>query len=333
MSQSLFYEYSITPDVFDADYISANQKIEVILPEILKGICKNGMIANLNKDGWIKHLENIRLPAVASIELKDQLLRLLKALKDRNRLVRHPKASNGDPANDADWLKLAIESHNHIKFDGIISTKHLHQASTISCAEFIDCLYVLNSPQWESRRHSLTLQSCEPYYRPVLDPVLRHAKSLTIVDPYFSPHAQKYMDFLKICIEQLGRRGQSILPGRIRIHAGNPDSENDYNRETTIERLNAWESRLKELYPSSILHKITIYLRKQKSGGKKFHDRFIMTDQCCIDIPMGTDTFSTSTPHSTTWSLLDYEDMQTKAQEIDPVMGVFEKLDERLLAV
>lgn len=336
MPPSLFYEYAITPDVFDAGYISGDPRLEVILPELLKGISENGMVANLNKDGWIKHLENSRLPAVAALELKDRILRLLGLLKSRNRLVRHPKATDGDPAIDLAWLKLAMESHGHIQFDGIITTKALLDSSGIACSELIDAQKALNSPQWGARRRTLTLQSCEPYYRPVLDPVLRHAKSLTIVDPYFSPHVPKYLDFLKICIDQMGRRGTTILPGRIHIHTGDPSNDNSTApavTRTVSDRLDYWERCLKAIYPSSIPHRIKVLLRKKKDSGKKFHDRFILTDQCCIEIPMGTDTFGPATPHSTTWSMLDYDDMQFKAQEIDPPMGVYDLLGERLLSV
>ncbi len=330
MQERLFYEYAITPDVFNDEYITADPRLEVILSEILKGICKNGMIANLNKDGWVKHLENERIPALSDMELKDRLLRLLKCLKDRNRLVRHPKAQHGDPSLDSDWLALALESHTHIKFDGIITTRSLIETSPIECAEFINCLQSLNSPHWESRRHTLTLQSCEPYYRPVLDPILRHARSLTIVDPYFSPHHPKFTNFLRICLDQLGKRGQSVLPARIHIHTGDPNTD-IYNPQTENDRLHAWEQCLKILCKPYTPHKIKVFLRKKKVSGKKFHDRYILTDQCCIEIPMGTDTFDLSTPHSTTWSLLDHEDMQFKAQEIDPAMGVYELLAERLL--
>ena len=110
MSQRLFYEYAITPDVFDARYISGDQRLEVILPVLLKGIIENGMIANLNKDGWIKQLRGNRLPAVTPVKLKDQLLSLLSILDDRHRLVRHPKSPFGDPDNDSKWFAIALES-------------------------------------------------------------------------------------------------------------------------------------------------------------------------------------------------------------------------------
>ena len=286
MSQRLFYEYAITPDVFDARYISGDQRLEVILPVLLKGIIENGMIANLNKDGWIKQLRGNRLPAVTPVKLKDQLLSLLSILDDRHRLVRHPKSPFGDPDNDSKWFAIALESHGYIKFDGIIATKKLLEEKRESGSDFIDCQNILNSTQWESRRRTLTLASCEPYYRPVIDPVLRHAKALTIVDPYFSPHVQKYMEFLRICIGQMGRRGQSPLPGRIHIHAGDPNDDRNYP-QTVNDRLASWEQKLKAFYSGRIPHKIEVFLRKKKNSGKKFHDRFILTDQCCIEIPMG----------------------------------------------
>lgn len=330
MSQSLFYEYAMTPDIFDADYLGADARLEVILPEILKGISQNGMIANLHKEGWIKHIESERLPTIQAAELKDRLLRIFSYLKGRNRLVRHPKSVVVDPTTDPGWMELALESHQHIKFDAIISSATLIAAYSEKCSELIDCLQALSSGHWENRRRTLTLQSNEQDYRPVLDPLLRHARSLTIVDPYFSPHHQKYLNFIKICIEQMGKRGQAILPGRIRIHTGDPTKDQN-NSELPKDRLNSWEQEIKKLVTSKTPHKIQVFLRGRKTGGKKFHDRFILTDQCCIEIPMGTDTFELSTPHSTTWSLLDYEDMQLKAQEIDPAMGIYDVLGERVI--
>lgn len=329
MTQRLFYEYAATPDILDAGYLAGDPRLEVIIPEFFKGICENGMLANLNRDGWIKHVENNCVPSIPILSLKDDIKRLLSKIKDRNRLVRHPKASDGEPVESLQWLKLALESNALIKFDGIVSSKSLIQNSSIECDEFIDCQKILGSTQWESRRRTLNLQSCEPYYRPVLDPVLRHAKSLTIVDPYFSPHVPKYVDFLKICIDQLGKRGRDTLPGRIHIHTGDPSMDFN-NAQSVSERLASWEAKVKSLFPGQAPHKIKVFIRKKKDGGKKFHDRFILTDQCCIEIPMGTDTFTSSTPNSTTWSLLDYDDMLMKAQEIDPAMGVYDLIGDPL---
>jgi len=331
MTTSLFYEYAITPDVFDTSYISSDPRLEVILVELLKGISKNGMIANLNKDKWLKHIELNYLPAIVPLHLKDKICRCLSLLRDRHRIVRHPKATNGDPTTNIAWLTLALESNRNVKLDGIIASRDVLDSSAIQCDKFIDALKALDSPQWEGRRTTLTLSTCEPYYRPVLAPVLRHARSLTIVDPYFSPHVARFVDFLKICIEQMGRRGQlPVLQGRIVIHAGNPQNDK-IKPESAPDRLNTWEKKLSSEFITTIPHKIKVVLRDQNYRGKHFHDRFILTDQCCIDIPLGTDTSASSTQDSTTWCLLDHEDMLLKAKEIDQAMNVYAVLDERAL--
>jgi hypothetical protein len=330
MGDRLFYEYAITPDVFHGDYISGDKRLEIILPELLKGICDNGMIANLNKDSWFKVIMNDCLPTIMTPDFKKKLIFYLNMLQDRHRLVRHPKSTHGNPSTDIEWFKLALESHERIKFDGIIASWSVLSTCGAACEDFLDTLYVLDSAKWNGRRRTLTLNSSEPYYRPVLDPILRHAKSLIIVDPYFSPHVQKYKNFLNICIKQMGSRGASRLSGRIHIHTGDPNEDINH-RESVDERLNAWERCIKGLAPASIPHKIQIFIRKKWTRGKRFHDRFILTDQCCVDIPMGTDTYDESTPNSTTWALLDYEDMQKKAEEIDPAMKIYNTLGERLI--
>lgn len=329
MADAIFYEYAITPDVFDASYISSDPRLEVILIELLKGISQNGMIANLNKDNWLKHIENNQLPSIAPSVLRDKIIRYLVLLRDRHRIVRHPRAAGGDPSTRIAWLTLAMESHRNVKFDGIIAGRDVLEESGVHCNEFIDALQCLDSPQWESRRRTLTLPTSEPYYRPVLNPLLRHARSLTIVDPYFSPHEDRFVEFLRICIEQMGLRGGlPVLQGRIQIHSGNPGNDR-HNPESFTARLDSWEATIKRLYPTTIPHRIKVFLRDQNYGGKRFHDRYILSDQCCIDIPLGTDTCRTTSSDNTTWCLLDHKDMLLKAQEIDPAMNIYALLDDR----
>lgn len=333
MNDRLFYEYAITPDVFHGNFIGADIRLEIILSELLKGICDNGMIANLNKDSWLKAIINERLPSIMSPGFRDTLRRLLNKLEDRHRLVRHPKSTHGNPSTDIEWFKLALEAHQHIMFDGIIASSPILAACGESCNEFLDIMNVLDSSVWTGRRRTLTLNACEPYYRPVLDPILRHAKSLIIVDPYFSPHEKKFRNFLNICIEQMGKRSASKLPGRIQIHTGDPSADRNHP-ESVNERLNAWEKCIKKNpFPTAIPHKITIFIRKKKDdrNGRRFHDRFILTDQCCIDIPMGTDTYYEQTPNHTTWALLDYEDMLEKSKEIDPAMNIYDTIGKRMI--
>jgi hypothetical protein len=102
------YEFAITPDLFDASVANSDGRASVILVELLRGIAENGLLANLNKDRWLRHVTEKRTTTL-SPALKDKVLTCLSALHDRNRMVRHPKRVAGDPLNDKEWLNLAFD--------------------------------------------------------------------------------------------------------------------------------------------------------------------------------------------------------------------------------
>src|SRR5262245_24601346 len=95
----VLYEFALTQDVFDADMIEDDPVHGVTLVQVLRGMCDNGMIANLHRDKWIKHLQEERIPYL-SPSLKDKILVCLTTLNDRHRLVRHPLRVAGDPSTD-----------------------------------------------------------------------------------------------------------------------------------------------------------------------------------------------------------------------------------------
>jgi hypothetical protein len=318
VNQSLFYEYAITPDVFDPAYVASDPRLEVILIQMLKDICENGMIADLH-DGYWSETVRLRLDAITSSSLKDRIQTLFNRLKDLNRFVLHPKTENSIINSDIEWLKLAINS----QVDEIISSHRVIEQLDKTAIRIINALEILDSAPWSNRRRTMTLKTNEAYYRPVLEPILRHARSLTIVDPYFSPHKDRFINFLKLCLEYLGKRGEGkILPGRIIINTGDPAKETklrDAPTEDIKQRKDAWKRKLIEL-TKDIPHEFNVHFRTNgKNGGAKFHDRYILTDQCCIAIPLGTDTCSDNTSTTTTWCFLDHQDMLLKKKEIiDP---------------
>ena len=85
----MLYEFAITPDVFNADVLAADPVLNVTLLQLLRGLCDNGMVANLHKDRWIKHVQQHCL-AKLQPALRDKIIHCLNLLHDRHRLVRHP---------------------------------------------------------------------------------------------------------------------------------------------------------------------------------------------------------------------------------------------------
>jgi hypothetical protein len=260
--------------------------------------------------------------------LRDKVIACLNTLHDRHRLVRHPRRIQGNPTADSEWLELALESHRRIPFYGIILGKALLSECGHSDAAFAELSEALDSPQWQSRRRSSTLTKCDADYRAALAPILRHARTLALVDPYMSCHDSRFFNTVKICIDLLGQRGHAILPSRIHIHAGNPG--NSYNHpESVADRLSAWERCLRPLIDEQHPHRFKVFLWEAHPGGETLHDRYILTDQCGLSIPAGLDCRADSMPNSTTWSLLDEEDRIRRLQDFDPGTSPFRLLGER----
>ena len=320
----MLYEFAITPDVFDENVLDTSPVLGLVLEQLLRGMCDNGMVANLHKDRWIRHIQQSCLPKL-SPALRDKIITCLRILYDRHRLVRHPRRMQGDPTSYSEWLDLALESHSRIAFHGIILGQALLETYGHNDNAFMELSAALDAPQWHNRRRSMSLTKREADYRVALAPILRHAKSVSLVDPYMSCHNSRFFDTVRMCLDLTGQRGRAPLPARIHIHVGNP--QDDYSRpESVPDRLAAWERHLRSLQQ---LHRMTVFLWESQPGSETFHDRYILTDQCGISVPAGLDCRTSSTPNSTTWSLLDEEDRIRRLQDFDPATSPYQLLGKR----
>lgn len=321
----LLYEFAMTPDVFDPSVVGVNPALRIVLVELLRGMCENGLVANLHQAGWHRHIRQ-RLEEL-SPNLRRDIIECLNTLYDRHRLVAHPRRVAGDPANDADWLDLALESHRRSLFRGIVLSQALRDSCPHCDPAFMELSVALDSPLWRERQRSHNLVQREADYRAALTPILRHARALTLVDPYINCHEARYQATIRYCIELLGQRGYNVLPGRIHIHAGDPTNRRLRHHESVPDRLNAWESYLRRFigrYP----HRFKVFLWRKRRGGERFHDRYILTDQCGISVAAGLDCDAHS-QHATTWMLLDERDRQLQLQKHDPPTSPFDLLGTR----
>ena len=74
----MLYEFAMTPDLFDASVANTNGSASIILVELLRGIAENGLLANLHKDRWLRHVTEKRTTTL-SPALKDKVLTCLSA--------------------------------------------------------------------------------------------------------------------------------------------------------------------------------------------------------------------------------------------------------------
>jgi hypothetical protein len=322
----VLYEFAMTPELFDASVVNADKAASIILVELLQGIAENGLLANLHKDRWLRHVTETRVNSL-SPALRDKVLTCLSVLHDRHRLVRHPRCMNGDPVSDLDWLNLALDSHQRIPFHGIVLSQPLIDSCRHECDAFVDFLGALDSPQWDGRRRrNLTLTKSDADYRAALSPILRHAKALSLVDPWLNCHESRYFNTITICSNLMGQRGHARLQGRIYIHA-EASKQKPYGRPL-CDYLDTWEQKLRPLIATDN-HRFKVFLWDSLPGSESMHDRYILTDQCGISTPGGLDCRIHSHANSTDWSLLDEDVRNRRLQDYDPAVSPYNLLGDR----
>jgi hypothetical protein len=313
----------MTPELFDASVANTDNSAGVILVEVLRGLAENGLLANLHKDRWLRHVSEKRATTL-SPALKDKVLACLSVLHSRHRLVRHPKCMAGDPGTDQDWLNLAFESHDRISFHAIILSQALMDGCGRECNAFVEFFGSLDSAQWNGRRkRTLSLTKSDANYRSALAPILRHAKALALIDPWLNSQESRYFDTIAICSNVLGQRGHARLQGRIDIHA-EAGKQKPYG-QSVADYLTAWEQKLRPLITADN-HRFRVFLWESLPGSESMHDRFILTDQCGISTPGGLDCRTHSHANSTDWSLLDEDVRLRRWNEYDPAVSPFNLL-------
>ena len=318
----LFYEYAITPEVFDPAFLVENGANPVVITQLLRGICENGMISDLHKSGWSRDIAQ-RIGDVPSQKIKTDLMTLLSVLKDRNRLVRHPKGPD-NPNDNLEWLGLAREAHDRAPLDAIMLTPELLKLSGINDEILVEVDGVLDSGAWLARKRSETIKQREKDYRGLFLKILRHAKRLYLIDPFFRPDRRQWTDTIKICASLMGQRGGEPLQGIIEIHAGDPSS-----RCSPQDEVAAWERWKRGEFVPNFRHTLSVGMWKRFDDGERVHDRFLITDQVGFSIAGGLDCLRPpfGTPSDTIWTLLDEEDRQLWLNKFRAGTSPYEKIE------
>lgn len=327
----MLHEYALMPDIFDPTDLYCDELCEVILFTLLSGMSKHSMVADLHKGELRTHLgmlvsqipnpdpENKRKSPRKDIET------CLKMLDSRNRFVRHPRSQNGTPGDNSDWLSLALASHGKLPFDGLIMGDDLYNEKGMSTvAEATTFRRALKSSGWVDHEMDVTLKKRKSEFERALIPVLRHAKKITLIDPFINPGVSRWLniiDIIKRCTGQQAHAGPSAWKCRIHIHAGNPEKER--TAQSPADRLNLWANAMNGL-PASF--DVTVSLWENDAFGVDLHDRFLITNQCGVACPGGLDCYEdTSTSAkaevTSTWFLIGESACAQHLAEFDENVG------------
>jgi len=301
----MLYEIAITPDVFDAAHVSRDRAHGVEVRELLRQMLVNGLIADLDKGGW-RTTVDADLGDWGDPAAKDKVIALINQLGRHHRLVRHPKRLEGRPTSQDHWLRLIQDSHRRVGFDWIVTGEDFCPDDWRPIGNVMSLTGILNAEAFEGRRRSRTVRLCEQDYEPALVPLLRHAKSLDIVDPFLKPShggTERLNRFVELCANTMGNRGHALLPGVIRLHM----SPNKIRpTRSTDALLCEWRERLERFRQRSrTLHTFHVVAWGMSPDDEELHDRFLLTDQYGVVSGNSFTSGKTETTRKTGWTLLD----------------------------
>lgn len=335
----MFYEFSLMPDIFDPELLYCDQLAETVVTTLLDGMAHNGMIADLHKGRFRKHIGEL----VGAIPDEDpeqnrksprkDIQECLELLDARNRFVRHPKSQAGDPDPPADWLNLAMLSHAKLPFDGMVMCDDLYASAGMAGHAQAEVLSkALRAPFWIGRKPDVTLEKRKGQFAAALAPILRHAKAVSIIDPYINPGVKRWLNIIELLGQLVGRQansGPSSWRPRIHIHAG--DCTKEPGAPTPANRLNVWGQELDKL-PRSF--RVTVFIWGKDISKPDMHDRYVITNQCGITCPGGLDCYpdnssSDEAKATSTWTLMGEDSRVQHLGEFDENTGLYRLLDKR----
>ena len=317
----MLYHFAITPEVFEPEAINEMTPAGVVLVELLRGMADNGLLANLHAGQWMTHVRRSQEHEDLPTSVRDRIESCLNVLHNRNRLVMHPAGSADYNGNDFRWLHWSIECHRRADnnpLSAVFSSDDYVELSELEDDILIHLSVALDADCWTGRQRSVRFAKIESELRMHLTPIVRYAQKVSLIDPYMTCREDRFFDTVQHCADLLGNRDGRRSPGTIHIHAGDPETIGlEEYRESKDERLNRWKRAL-EPVARHTEHSFRVFLWKRRPGGEKFHDRYVITDQCGLDAPGGLDFLPDTEEeraNRTTWSLLDADQVMAILHE------------------
>lgn len=281
-------EICITPQVFDNEHIDSSNWKDI--KTLLETIKNSGYILGLNNNDWYKEtIQNA--DKLEDKKIKEKFKSILALLKDRGRIYGHPKGST-KPLTENDWLSIANDLNEIREFFSIIATQHYNDKiidyEDLEDTDISEVYGVTGSKHYVKSEEEL---------KKIFLPLLSYAKKLTVIDPYFYIHEERYektLNFLAMSFKE--RRGQRDK-GSIIINA-KWDDRVEYKFKT-------WQKIIDRIF-KEYGHTVSINLWSKKEDGIKMHERYIIADKIGIVAGAGTDKDNFQ---QSEWSIKDYNDL------------------------
>lgn len=287
----MLYEFAITPQCFGREEIGQDGKPRWELIEILEGIADSGLIADLHNSHWFKDVKE-RINELPP-EAKDRIHELLELLDKRHRLVLRAARQPNQPRSNVEWLQEMWATHQAKALHAMVISETECAIPNYNHAPATSLLQTRESAVWTDRKDAMRVWMCAPDYDRILAPVLRYARRCLLIDPYVAPNSPKFLQTVKICSRLLGVGLPPAKHPVLEIHC-----------KQSEQLLGLWKDKLESHLPPG--QSVEVFHWSEKPGGQDFHDRYILTDQCGLEVGKGLDCYRTK-QYRTLWKRIPDE--------------------------
>lgn len=254
----MLYEYALEPALLNnwKDFRYFVEKF---------GVTQGRLIARYPKR-W-KKLVYDALVGCGEIERK-RIEDRLQLLDDRILKRQHEWISQQD------WLTNAEAEHSRRPFHAILAKANPSRRDFVLEGESLDETH----PLWNVPKSRIVPRVAREIAACVA-PLLRVCKEILFIDPYFGPenlrHRRPLEAFLTAVLE--GRNDESLV--RVTVHMEAKSEASFFKREC--------EQRLPNIIPEGM--RVRLMRWRQRDGGEKLHNRFILTDRGGVRFGVGLD--------------------------------------------
>lgn len=269
----MIYEYAIEPELLvdwgknRADYQYFIEKFGLGSPRIMSEFPKF--------KNWRKQFKQAAGMAESGNELtRTRITELFKIIQEK-RICREEVEYNGKLS----WLQNAEEENIRKEFHAILAKNNprCHSKVVSSKSIEIDSIGKIKN-QIHCPRRPADMAN-------LFTPILENCNEVHFVDPYFTPERSKWMKpleaFLKIISNRVCRPGIK----EIVCHTTIPRDKREKKKFSAFKQ--CCEKKLNDIIPTDT--SLTVQYWKERGGGEKFHNRYLLTDIGGLKVDPGFD--------------------------------------------
>lgn len=234
----------------------------------------------LKEDGLIRDLRNGEwMQAMTTGSLHPIARELLEFAKKEGRMVWAPPQLKDSPDTSEQWYYEAEASSKAKPLTGIVVGRQTMEGREETVG--LTLIEKLNVAKWWLERcNSVRVARSAAAYQKVLEPIIKHSRSLMFIDPYIDPSVPRYQAFVDLVTKAFRPKGRP--PVRIEIHRA-ATTGSGRNKEVLTRRA------VEEMFLPLVQALRKAGMRAELFIWDDFHDRHLISNLIGLTLSNGFD--------------------------------------------